>query len=221
MQLGDVMAELESLGTEKMRAQNTKRGAGPNQFGLTMGDIRNVAKKIKSDHALAKQLWATGNVDARFLATLITKPKEFSKDELAEMVGSESFSHLLDYVNSNVVKLHPAKEEIRLEWEDATDPAKARAYWSLTTERVIKNPAGLDFGALLDRIEKEMATAHELPKWTMNYCLAEIGITSPDHRARALAIGEKLGVYRDYPVSKGCTSPFAPIWINEMVSRQK
>ena len=59
-----------------------------------------------------------------------------------------------------------------------------------------------------------------MPKWTMNYCLAEIGITSPPHRARAMAIGEKLGVYRDYPVSKGCTSPFAPIWINEMVSRQ-
>lgn len=33
-------------------------------------------------------------------------------------------------------------------------------------------------------------------------------------------LGEKLGVYRDYPVSKGCTSPFAPVWINEMVSRQ-
>ena len=39
-------------------------------------------------------------------------------------------------------------------------------------------------------------------------------------RERALAIGEALGIYRDYPVSKGCTSPFAPIWINEMVSRR-
>ncbi len=37
---------------------------------------------------------------------------------------------------------------------------------------------------------------------------------------RALAIGEKLGVYRDYPCSKGCTSPFAPTWINEMVKRK-
>lgn len=44
--------------------------------------------------------------------------------------------------------------------------------------------------------------------------------TTPKQRTRALAIGEKLGLYRDYPVSKGCTSPFAPIWINEMVRRQ-
>jgi len=37
---------------------------------------------------------------------------------------------------------------------------------------------------------------------------------------RALAIGETLGIDRDYPVSRGCTSPFAPIWINAMLSRQ-
>jgi hypothetical protein len=50
--------------------------------------------------------------------------------------------------------------------------------------------------------------------------LAGIGIENPGLRKRALAIGERLGIYRDYPVSKGCTSPFAPIWINEMVRRK-
>ena len=54
----------------------------------------------------------------------------------------------------------------------------------------------------------------------MNGALAEIGINFPKLRKRAIAIGETLGIYRDYPVSKGCTSPFAPIWINAMVSRK-
>ena len=54
----------------------------------------------------------------------------------------------------------------------------------------------------------------------MNTTLANIGIHFPKLRKRAIAIGEKLGVYRDYPVSKGCTSPFAPIWIEFMVNRQ-
>ncbi|HEY7922037.1 MAG TPA: DNA alkylation repair protein, partial [Vicinamibacteria bacterium] len=40
-------------------------------------------------------------------------------------------------------------------------------------------------------------------------------------RKRAIAIGETLGIFRDYPVSKGCTSPFAPLWIKAIVSRQK
>ena len=71
-----------------------------------------------------------------------------------------------------------------------------------------------------DRIEKEMSAAPTEVQWTMNMCLGEIGIHFPKHRKRALAIGEKLGIYRDYPCSKGCTSPFVPIWVNEMVRRQ-
>jgi 3-methyladenine DNA glycosylase AlkD len=90
----------------------------------------------------------------------------------------------------------------------------------LTTERIIKNPEGLDLSALLDRIEAEMGGADPFVQWTMNYSLAQIGILYPEHRARAIAIGEKLGVLRDYPTSKGCTSPFAPIWIREMAGRQ-
>jgi 3-methyladenine DNA glycosylase AlkD len=53
----------------------------------------------------------------------------------------------------------------------------------------------------------------------MNFALACIGIHHPDFREDVLALGEKMGLYRDYPVSKGCTSPFAPIWIREMVRR--
>jgi 3-methyladenine DNA glycosylase AlkD len=90
----------------------------------------------------------------------------------------------------------------------------------LTSERISKDADGIDLPALLDRIELEMATAANAEQWTMNFCLAGIGIHFPEYRLRSLEIGEKLGVYRDYPVSKGCTSPFAPIWINEMVKRQ-
>lgn len=80
--------------------------------------------------------------------------------------------------------------------------------------------AGLDLPALLERIEREMAAAPPEAQWTMNAALANIGIHDATLRKRAIAIGEKLGIYRDYPCSKGCTSPFAPIWINEMVKRQ-
>lgn len=96
----------------------------------------------------------------------------------------------------------------------------ARAGWSLTAGRVAKSPAGLDLPALLNRIESEMGNADPVVQWTMNNTLAEIGINNPKLRQRAIAIGEKLGIFRDYPVSKGCTSPFAPIWIAAIVSRQ-
>jgi 3-methyladenine DNA glycosylase AlkD len=118
------------------------------------------------------------------------------------------------------LKEHADKEALRKKWMTSDDRWTARAGWQLTAGRVAKSPDGLDRAALLDRIEKEMASAVPEVQWTMNMCLAEIGIHFPNHRKRAIAIGEKLGIYRDYPVSKGCTSPFAPSWINEMVRRQ-
>ncbi len=220
MTLDETLKQLQALGNEKVRAHYTKYGAGDNQFGVKLGDIRVLAKKIKTNHELAMSLWETGNVDAQLLATLLLKPKHLSAQEMDRMVRSVAFVHVADWLNAYVVKQHPDKETLRQEWMVADDRWTARAGWSLTAERVVKSPEGLDLTALLDRIESEMGRADSVVQWTMNGTLAEIGIHFPKLRKRALAIGETLGIYRDFPVSKGCTSPFAPIWINAMVSRQ-
>ena len=219
--LQETLAQLEALGNEKVRAQNRKNGAGDNQFGVRLGDIRKLAAKIKTNHALAVALWETGNIDARLLATLLINPKNLSDDELDRMARSVGIAQVAEWLTSYVIKKHPDKEALRQKWMHDDDPWAARAGWSLTSERIGKNPEGLDLPALLDRIESEMGNAAPETQWTMNFCLAGIGIHFPEHRERAIAIGETLGIYRDYPVSKGCTSPFAPIWIREMVSRQE
>lgn len=215
------LARLEALGTEKVRAQNRKRGAGDAQFGVLNGDVRKLAKEIKRDHALALELWATGVVEARLLAVLVLEPKRLSAEELDAMVRSVDFVGVADWLDAYVVRQHPEKEALREAWMTDPHPWAARFGWSLTAERVGKRPEGLDLGALLDRLERELADAAPEPQWTMNNTLAGIGIHHPGHRARALAIGEALGVYRDYPTPRGCTSPFAPLWIGEMVRRQE
>ncbi len=220
MTLKDTLAQLKSLGDEKVRAHNKKYGAGDNQYGVKLGDIRKLAAKIKVNDKLASALWDTGNIDARLLAILLIKPNNLSRDEMDRMVRSVNFVHVADWLNSYVVKNHPDKESLRQSWMEDDDPWAARAGWNLTSERIAKSPDGLDLPGLLGRIESEMGNAAPEVQWTMNFCLAGIGIHFPKHRKRAIAIGEKLGIYRDYPVSKGCTSPFAPIWINEMVRRQ-
>lgn len=220
MTVDEVMAELKSLGNPKVQAQNARNGAGKNQFGVKMGDLRAIAKRIKTNHELALALWKTGNIEARQLATLILNPKLLTAGQVDEMVREVSYGWLADWLMAHVVKLHPQKEELRRKWMSDPHPSAARAGWSLTTERVGKSPDGLDLGVLLDRIEEEMPDAPEYAKWTMNFCLIEIGVEHPALRQRALAIGEKAGAYRDYPVSKGCTSPFAPIAIAELAARK-
>lgn len=219
MTLNETLDKLKSLGDEKVRKHNMKWGAGENQFGVKMGDIRAIAKTIKQDHKLALALWETGNLEAKLLATLIFDLKAISMEELDRLVRAIQYPQVADWMNSYIVKEHPDKEQLRVQWMQSTDPMSARSGWSLTAGRIARKPEGLDIEAHLDRIEKEMATAPSEVQWTMNSALAQIGINFPEYRERAIAIGEKLGIYRDYPVSKGCTSPFAPIWIEAMVSR--
>lgn len=220
MTLKQALAKLEALGNEKMRTQNLRHGSGDNQFGVRRGDVRKLAKEIKTDHGLALELWETGNIDARFLAVLLMKPAELTASEVTRMVKSEKFVEVADWFNNYVVKKHPDKEALRVKWMKMKDPLAARAGWTLTTERVSKKPEGLDLKGLLDRIEAEMADAHPTAQWWMNFALVQIGVDHEKHRKRAIKIGEKLGIYEDYKAPKGCTSPFAPVYINEMVSRQ-
>ena len=220
MMLDDTLKQLKALGNEATRKHNAKWGAGDNQFGVKHGDLRALAKKIQPSHELAVALWETGNVDAQLLAILLIKPKDLPAEEVDRLVRSISFAHVADWLNSYVVKQHADKETLRQKWMADDDRWAARAGWGLTAERVVKSPEGLDLKALLDRIESEMEHADPVVQWTMNSALAEIGIHFPKLRKRAIAIGETLGIYRDYPVSKGCTSPFAPIWIDAMVGRK-
>ena len=78
MTLKETLAELKALGNEKMRKQNTKHGAVAKQFGVRRGEVRKVAKKIKTNHKLALALWKTENIDARFLAILVIEPTSLS-----------------------------------------------------------------------------------------------------------------------------------------------
>ena len=218
--LEDILAKLEKLGDPKVRAHNAKWGVGKKQFGVKLGDLRKLAAKLGVDPELAGALWKTGNFDARMLAVLLLDPKRLTRKQLDALVRSADAAQLADWLNAYVVRQHADKEALRQEGMEDDDPWAARAGWSLTSERIGKSPEGLDLQKLLKRIESEMGKAPAPTQWTMNFCLAGIGIHFPEHRKRAIAIGEKLGIYRDYPTSKGCTSPFAPIWIEAMVRKK-
>ncbi|MFC3562670.1 DNA alkylation repair protein [Pedobacter jamesrossensis] len=221
MNLSETISTLKSLADEKVRKQHIKGGARENLFGVKMGDIKSLAKKIKTNHRLGLELWATENIDARMLAILILNPKELSAAEIEKMLSSEQFTWAADWFYNYIIKEYPDKEKFRERWMDSKDIMLARAGWSLTAGRVTRDSEGLDIVAILNRIESDMPAAAKETQWTMNTTLAQIGINHIKYRERALEIGEKLGVFRDYPVSKGCTSPFAPSWINAMVSRQE
>jgi len=215
--VAEVMAELAALEDPKTREINAKHG---DDHGVNLGTLRALAKELKTRHELARELWETGDAAARLLATLICRPRAFDRDELDAMVRQARTPKVHDWLVNYVVKKSPHAEELRLAWFADPHPVVASAGWALTTERVAKRPEGLDLAGLLDIIEAEMKDAPDRLQWAMNHCLAQIGIEHAEHRVRAIDIGERLEVLKDYPTPPNCTSPFAPIWIAEMVSRR-
>ncbi|WP_407555560.1 DNA alkylation repair protein [Streptomyces sp. Pv4-95] len=216
--VAEVMAELAALEDPKARAVNEKHG---DDHGVNLGKLRALAKRLKTQQELARQLWETDDTAAKLLAILICRPKAFERDELDTMLRAARTPKVHDWLVNYVAKKNPHAEELRLAWSEDADPVIASAGWALTTERVAKKPEGLDLAGLLDVIETEMKDAPDRLQWAMNHCLAQIGIEHAEHRARAIDIGARLEVLKDYPTPPGCTSPFAPTWITEMVRRQQ
>jgi 3-methyladenine DNA glycosylase AlkD len=216
MTLADALGELAALEDPKMRAANEKRG---DDHGINLSRMRALAKQIKTDQSLAQELWGTGETAARLLAILISTPRDFTADELDAMLRETRPPKVNDWFVNYLAKKTPLAEELRLRWFDDADPTVAAAAWSLTSVRVAKTPDGLDLDHLLDLIERDMKAAPSRLQWSMNETLAQIGIHHPALRQRALEIGDRLQVLADYPTAPGCTSPFAPLWIGEMVRR--
>jgi 3-methyladenine DNA glycosylase AlkD len=226
MNVKEILAKLETKGDDARRKHNSKVGpdgcAPPkNQFGVPMGDIRKIAKAIKSsdNHKLALELWKTGNMEAQLIATLLLKPKQLTADELEALTRSTTCAQVAEWLNSYVIAQHPEKDSLREKWMKKTEKDRwaARAGWHFTASMINKGEKnGIDIDALLDRIEKEMPKAAPETKWTMNNTLGAIAIKSPPHRKRAVAIGEKIGLYKDWPMSKGCIIPYVPVWVEAM-----
>lgn len=212
-----VLAELAALEDPRMREVNERHG---DDHGVNLTRLRAVAKKLKTDHDLALELWATDVTPAQLVALLICRPKAFSVGELDRMLRQSRARKVQDWLVNYVAKKSPHVEELRTSWLADADPVVASGGWALTAEAVAKRPERVDLDALLDTIEAEMRDAHERPQWEMNTTLAMIGIHHPDRRQRAIEIGERLEVLKDHPTPPNCTSPFAPAWIGEMVRRQ-
>ena len=81
MNAQEVLAMLKTLGKPQTAAIYKRHGSGDNVCGVLTSEITKIKKKIKVDHALAMELWNTGNAEARILALLIADPARLSRTD--------------------------------------------------------------------------------------------------------------------------------------------
>jgi 3-methyladenine DNA glycosylase AlkD len=187
--------------------------------------IRTIAKELGKNPELAAELWKSGGFSARMLSLLILDLKAVGVPRMEAMIsdleaadGKEQ-SQLLDWTIANVIMKKAALKNETARWRDDPSTLRQRVFWSVQARSVRAENHALN-ELLLEHIEQALPTAGEKVQWNMNWCAAQIGIADEGLRGRCVALGERLGLYRDYPVSRGCTSPYLPIWIGSVVGKQ-
>lgn len=186
--------------------------------------IRAIAKGVGKDQETAERLWNQGEANARLLALLIMDLKAISVHSLEHMladieaVAEQDQRQLCDWLIANVIMKKSALKAEAARWCSEQSLIKRRVFWSVQalTIKAAQHEHNLQ---LLAALEADMESAEAMAQEVMNWCAAQIGIQDQGLRARCIQLGERLALYKDYPVSKGCTSPYLPIWIETVVAK--
>ena len=224
MTLGEVMKELEALGSEQTRKTWCRHGAAEPMFGVKFGDLGKLQKRIKTDHALAKALWKTGNHDARLLACMVADASRATEQELkawaAEVKDSSTAEALASFASRT-----PLAAKLRKAW--LADSRLQRAGWSMVGHGLASrgtDDTGLDADAALDYLKRIEAGIHEAENWTrrtMMYVLIGIGGRSAALRKAAEGAARRIGPVAFDPGSTACEFPDPLPYIAKMWARKK
>lgn len=232
MDYDQVLAELESRGTEQFRNKHKRHGAGENQFGVSFAEIKNLAKlnkKNKNNHEIALKLWGTGNADARIYAALTADPKKLDTELLQRWVKDISYYVLADYFSGMVAKSSYWKELMHDWIESDEEYIKQCGYDVLASKlnqerKLSKEKKSIDVGEMeeiLGRIEAEIQTSPNRAKHTMNGVIIAIGGYISDLSEKALEVAQNIGKVEVDHGETGCVTPDAVPYIKKMLARQK
>jgi 3-methyladenine DNA glycosylase AlkD len=221
MTLSDVMAELRAVGKEQTLRTYRRHGIRGDCFGVSYADLGKLKKRLKSDQALARELWCTGNHDARVLATMIANPAQATLEDVEGWVRD-----LEDYVLTGpvakIAALLPDATARADRWRADDNECVARAGWHLVASLASAgdDPPDAYFAALLPELERTIHTARNRVRQSMNDTLIAIGSRSPALADQARAAAARIGTVHVDHGETGCKTPAAAQYIDKVWARR-
>jgi 3-methyladenine DNA glycosylase AlkD len=194
MDLAEVLADLERQGTEANRRATARHGVFAEMYGVSFTALRNVAKRIGRDDALAVALWDTANHDARILATMVLDERTPNLEMLRRW-ASECDSYIqADAVSSFLARTNVAQECADL-WADEEHDFVGQIAWNLVAQLAARGSKTSEdwYRAKLDVIGAELQKRGNRTRHAMNGALIAIGIAFDALRDRALAVAAQVG----------------------------
>ena len=203
------MAALEASGSEQTRRTYLRHGASEPLFGVKFGDLRPLARRIGTDQALADQLWASGNADARLLACMVADPASVSEDGLDAWLEDIDSYFLVDTFVSSLASRVPGRRERAERWIGSPRDRTAQAGWDLMNLVALSDeevPSGY-FEAQLDTIAERIEEYGNWTRRSASNAITGIGLRSDELEAAARRTASELGHVEFDPGQTACVMP--------------
>lgn len=207
-------------------AQNVKvyrkHGAGGDLYGVSFADLRRLARRIKTDHVLALELWESGNDDARLLAAMIADPEELTPATVDNWIEDVDYYVLCDELAELISRSPMALETMDRFMASPKEYYRACGYTVLVS--ALKNGVDIpdeDCRRHLHTIEEEINASPNRARYSMNNAMIAIGIDKPTLTAAAVAAATRIGrVVVDHG-DTACRTPDAVTHIQRALERKK
>jgi 3-methyladenine DNA glycosylase AlkD len=221
MTLQEVLHVFEATGTEQARKTYSRHAPGENTYGVSFAELGKLQKKIKKDHLLARELWASGSYEARSLATMIADPTELTDAE-AESWVRDIDSYALTGMLSGLVARSPFAHEKGEAWTHQDAEWVERTGWLVLSSVATsdKNLPNSHFEALLARVKAEIGGAKNRVKDAMNSLLITMATRNAHLHAMVLEALAAIGKIEVDHGDTDCKTPGAAEYIQKMLARK-
>lgn len=223
MTVPEIMAELEAHGSESIKKILVKHGVKEPFFGTKIEYMKPIQKKIKKDYQLAKDLYATGNSDAMYLAGLIADDKRMTTDDLQNWAENALSNNINEYTVPWVAAESDHGMEVALKWIDDPREHVQSAGWATLGNIVALTPDDkLDidvFKGLIDRVVNTIHQAENRVRYRMNSFVISVGGYVPELTPTAEAAAAKIGKVQVEMFGTACKVPDIVEYIDKMRAR--
>lgn len=224
MNAQDVLNELEAMGGGRYRKMMMKNyGVRAPCFGVKIGDMKTIQKRIKMDYQLALDLYETGNYDAMYLAGLIADDARMTKKDLRRWLSKAYIGALAGYTVAWVAAESRYGWDLALEWIESSDELTAVAGWatlssivSITTDAELNMP---HLKELITRIGKVIHQAPDMVRYEMNGFIIAAGSFVESLTELAFQTGKAIGPIKANLGSNTCQIRYSPDYIEKVQRR--
>ena len=173
-----VMQKLKDMARPDQVAGMARFGIAPERrLGVSMPDLRRLAKEVGKDHRLALALWKTGIPEARIVASLVGEPVKLTEPQMEAWVKGFNSWDVCDQVCMNLFDRTPLAWKKIHDWSQREEEYVRRAAFALISCLAWHDKEASDsrFAGLLPVIARCASDERHYVKKAVNWALRHIG----------------------------------------------